>query len=89
MSVTRYFKAVLVPCVAAGSATKVTTPVAVFNVYLPTPTTSTTPSASHSSGEDPGVMRHVADAVNPTTELAKPDAPVIVVNETVPPGITA
>jgi UDP-glucose 6-dehydrogenase len=34
-------------------------------------------------------MRHVADAVNPTTELARPDTPVIVVKATVPPGITA
>jgi hypothetical protein len=61
----------------------------VFNVYVPTPATSTTPSVSQDSGEDPGVIRHVNEEFNPTTELAKPDAPVIVVNETVPPGITA
>jgi hypothetical protein len=61
----------------------------VFNVYVPTPLTVTTPSASQESGFDPGVIRHVNDEFNPTTELAKPDVPVIVVNETVPPGITA
>ena len=88
MSVTWYFNDALVPGVAEGSATKVTTPVVVFNVYVPTPLTITTPSASHASGEDPGVMRHVTEAFNPAGELAKPEAPVRVVNATVPPGLT-
>ena len=34
-------------------------------------------------------MRHVAELVSPAVELANPDVPVIVVNATVPPGITA
>ena len=34
-------------------------------------------------------MRQVAEGFKPAIALAKPDVPVIVVNATVPPGITA
>ena len=62
---TWYVKASFVPWVAAGSATNVTTPVVVFSVYVPTPATVTTPSASHAAGDDAGVMRHVDAVVKP------------------------
>jgi hypothetical protein len=47
------------------------------------------PSASHVGGEDPGVIKHVRDASKPTPEVARPPAPVMVVNVAVAPGITA
>jgi hypothetical protein len=34
------------------------------------------------------VIKHVSDASKPTPEVARPPAPVIVVNVAVPPGIT-
>ena len=86
MSVTRYESAALVPAVAAESATKVTTPVVLFNVYVPTPATVTIPSASHVVVL--GVNKHVTVASSPTPDVANPPVPVIVVNATVPPGIT-
>ena len=44
------------------------------------------PSASHVVVE--GVNKHVADVLNPTPDVARPDAPVKVVNATVLPGLT-
>ena len=77
------------PCVAFTSATKVTTPVVVFNVYVPSPAMVRIPSASQASGSEAGVIKHVDPATRPTPEVAKPFAPVIVVNVAVPPGMTA
>ena len=68
------------------SATNVTTPVVLFNVYVPTPLTVTTPSASHV--DVPGVIKQVTVASSPTPDDARPLVPVIVVKATVPPGIT-
>ena len=76
------------PDVAFGSATKVTTPVVLFNVYVPTPVTVTTPSVSHVVGDEPGVIKHVTVAFSPTPDDARPFVPVKVVNAIVPPGIT-
>ncbi len=87
MSVTLYVSAVFVPCVALTSATKVTTPVDVFNVYVPSPAMVTTPSASHVVVL--GVIRQVTEVLKPTPEVASPLAPVNVVKVAVPPGITA
>ena len=75
------------PCVAFTSATKVTTPVEVFNVYVPSPAIVTTPSASHVVVL--GVNKHVAEVLSPTPDVASAPVPVIVVNVAVPPGITA
>ena len=75
------------PWVALTSATKVTTPVVVFNVYVPSPAMVTTPSASHDVVL--GVIKQVDAATRPTPEVARPFEPVIVVNVAVPPGITA
>lgn len=75
------------PCVAPASATKVTTPVEVFNVYVPSPEIVTTPSASQVVVL--GVIKHVDAATRPTPEVAKPFEPLIVVKVAVPPGITA
>ena len=66
-----------------------TTPVVVFKVYVPTPATVTMPSASHASGDDPGVIKHVMLAFKPPVAVAKPFAPVMVANVTVPPAMTA
>ena len=66
-----------------------TTPVATLSVYTPTPATVTTPSASHASGFEAGVIKHVAAVFKPATAVANPFAPLIVVNATVPPAITA
>ena len=87
MSVTRYVIGVFEPCVAFTSATKVTTPVAAFNVYVPSPAIVTTPSASHVVVL--GVSKHVTAAFNPAVAVANAPVPVIVVNVAVPPGITA
>jgi hypothetical protein len=57
-----------------------------FNVYVPTPATVTTPSVSHVVV--PGVNRQVTLVFKPTPDDARPLAPVKVVNATVPPGIT-
>ena len=65
-----------------------TTPVEVFSVYVPSFAIVTTPSASHVAGDEPGVIRHVAAVSNAAVEVARPEAPVKVVNATVPPGIT-
>ena len=65
-----------------------TTPVDVFNVYVPSFAIVTTPSASQVAGEDAGVIRHVAVVSNAAVEVARPEAPVRVVNATVPPGMT-
>ena len=59
-----------------------------FNVYVPTPFTVTTPSASHAAGDEPGVIKQVTVALSPTPDDARPFVPVKVVNATVPPGIT-
>ena len=48
----------------------------------------TTPSASHASGDEAGVIKHVTEVSNPTPEVANPPVPVSVVKATVPPGIT-
>ena len=72
---------------ALAAATNVTTPVAVFRVYVPSPAISTTPSASHSVVF--GVYKHVTEAFSDTGDDPKPPAPVTVVNNTVPPGNTA
>jgi hypothetical protein len=84
--VTWYVIAVFVPEVAFAFAVYVTTPLTSVNV--PSPVIATTPSGSHTAGDDPGVMRHVTDVFKPATELANPDAPVSVVNVAVPPGAT-
>jgi len=76
-----------VPWVALTSATKVTTPVVVFNVYVPSPAMVTIPSASQVVVL--GVTKQVDAATRPTPEVAKPFAPVIVVKVAVPPGMTA
>jgi hypothetical protein len=82
--------AVFVPADALAAATKVTTPVAGFNVKVPSFAIVTTLSASHTAGLEDGVMRHVAFAplVCSCVPVAKPEVPVIVVNVAVPPGIT-
>jgi hypothetical protein len=85
-SVTRYESDVFVPVVALTSATKVTTPVEVLSVYVPSPAIVTTPSASQVVV--PGVIRHVDAVLNPTVDVARPLTPVNVVKLTVPPGIT-
>ena len=64
-----------------------TTPVDVFNVYVPSPAIVTTPSASQVVVL--GVIRHVTEALKPTPDVARPPVPVSVVKATVPPGITA
>jgi hypothetical protein len=87
MSVTWYVIGVLVPCVALASATNVTTPVATFNVYVPSPAIVTMPSASHVVVF--GVSRQVADVLSPAGDVASAPVPVSVVNVAVPPGITA
>lgn len=76
------------PGVTFEAATNTTTPVEVFNVYVPSFAIVTTPSASHVAGDDPGVMRHVAAVSNPAADVANPEAPVKVVNDTVPSGMT-
>jgi hypothetical protein len=81
--------AVFVPVVAAGSATKVITPVVVFKVKVPSPAIDTMPSGSHAAGDDAGVMRHEEEATSPTPDVASAPVPVMVVNVAVPPGITA
>ena len=88
MSVTWYVNAVLVPEVALAAATKVTIPVLVLSVYVPSFAIVTTPSASHVAGDELGVIRHVNDALRPAADVAIPEVPVMVVNATVPPGIT-
>lgn len=88
MSCTWYVMEVLLPGVAARSATKVTTPVDVFNVYVPSPAITTTPSASQVAGDEPGVIKHVAVGIKPALEVARPPCEVIVVNVAVAPGIT-
>ena len=85
---TWYLSAVFIPAVAVASATNVTTPVEVFNVYVPTPTTVTTPSVSQASGVEPGVIKQVNDVSRPTPEVASAPVPVKVVKATVPPGMT-
>jgi hypothetical protein len=87
MSVTRYVIDVFVPAVALTSAAKVTTPVVVFKVYVPSPAIVTTPSASHVVVL--GVRRHVEEVTRPTPEVASAPVPVNVVNVAVAPGITA
>ena len=89
MSVTWYVIGVLVPCVALASATNVTTPVAAFNVYVPSPAMVTIPSASQLAGEELGTIKQVREVLRPTPDVAKAPVPVIVVNVAVPPGITA
>ena len=49
---------------------------------------TTTPSASQTSGDEAGVIKHVTEALSPTPDDARPLVPVKVVNATVPPGIT-
>jgi hypothetical protein len=70
------------------AATKVTTPVDAFKVYVPSFAIVTTPSASQVAGDELGVMRHVEEVLKPATAEARPLAPVKVVNATSPPGIT-
>jgi hypothetical protein len=70
------------------AATNVTTPVAAFSVYVPSPAIVTMPSASHNAGDEPGVMRHVELVLKPATAVARPLLPVKVVKATVPPGMT-
>ena len=89
MSVTWYVIGVLVPCVALASATNVTTPVAAFNVYVPSPAIVTMPSESQLAGEELGTIKQVREVLRPTPDVAKAPVPVIVVNVAVPPGITA
>ena len=48
----------------------------------------TTPSESHASGDEAGVIKQVTAVLNPTPEVAKPLVPVRVVKAIVPPGIT-
>ena len=48
----------------------------------------TTPSASHASGDEAGVIKHVNDVLSPTPEVASAPLPVNVVKATVPPGMT-
>ena len=75
------------PGVTFAAATKVTTPVEVFNVYVPSPAIVTMPSASQVAGDDAGVMRQVAAVSKAAVDVARPEAPVKVVNATVPPGM--
>ena len=63
-------------------------PVAWSNVYVPCPVIVTMPSASQAAGDDAGVMRQVAEVLNPAADVARPDVPVNVVNATVSPGLT-
>jgi hypothetical protein len=83
--------AVFVPAVAFASATNVTTPVAGFNVKVPSPEIVTTLSASQTAGLEAGVIKQVAfePLVCNCVPVASPEVPVIVVNVAVPPGITA
>ena len=46
------------------------------------------PSASHAAGEEAGVIKHVAEVSNPAADVAKPLAPVTVVNATDAPAAT-
>lgn len=89
MSTTMYSTAVCAPWVTVASATNITTPVDAFKVYVPCPAMVTMPSASQVAGDDPGVIRHVEEGTSPTPDVARPLAPVMVVNVAVPPGITA
>jgi hypothetical protein len=78
----------LIPGVTLVAATKVTTPVDAFKVYVPSFAIVTTPSASQVAGDELGVMRHVEAVLKPATAEARPLAPVKVVYATSPPGIT-
>ena len=80
--------AVFAPVVAPASAAYVTTPVAVFKLYVPSPAIAITPSASHAAGEEAGVIKHVAAVSKPAVAVARPLAPVRVVNATEPPAAT-
>jgi hypothetical protein len=71
-----------------AEAVNVTIPVAGSSTYVPSPTIVTELSASHVVV--PGVNRHVAvapDVASPVP-VARPEAPVVVVKEIVPPGST-
>jgi len=86
MSVTRYVIDGLVPDIAELSAVNVTMPVAGSSTYVPSPVMVTELSASHVVVL--GVNRHVAVApvVARPVPVARPEAPVIVVNATDEPG---
>ena len=88
---------VLAPVVAFAAAENVTTPDARFNVYVPSPEIVTmlyvlpltTVVPAHVVV--PGVNKHVAvgpDVARPDP-VARPEAPVVVVNEIVAPGSTS
>jgi hypothetical protein len=71
-----------------AEAVNVTIPVAGSSTYVPSPTIVTELSASHVVV--PGVNKHVAvgPEVASPVPVARPEAPVVVVNEIVAPGST-
>ena len=88
MSVTRYVIEGCSPDIAELSAVKVTTPVAGSSTYVPTPVISTELSESHVVV--PGLNKHVAfgPVVISPVPVARPPAPVVLVNATDAPGST-
>ena len=88
-SVTRYVIDVFVPAVIELNAVNVTMPVAGSSTYVPSPTIVTELSASQVVV--PGVNKHVAvgPEVARPDPVARPEAPVVVVNEIVAPGSTS